>query len=214
MSTQPFFTQRGGLVELPTRPGGDIFFIPFLFNPKEFTESETQVYSKTVVPMWADPMVQYVGGAGTTFKFDIFLEEMRMREIFDRKRKSKRLQEQLGGKLDGGKQTITTRHFFFTQKNNPAQIDFKQDLEQYIKRIESLRYPKRSDRPGLVYVNSPPRVMVILGKFKRIGFIEKTTIKYTDLFPDGRIRSAVMNVDMILAFGRSAQESRFNTVGR
>jgi hypothetical protein len=101
-----------------------------------------------------------------------------------------------------------------------ANIDFSKSVSDYMKRIENMSLPKRSGQDGQLFINAPPRVMVVMGKWYRIGFIEKTTKKILEFYSgktyddgtiveDGDIRSAEMSIDMILAYGRSAPENRF-----
>lgn len=216
--------ERGGLVELPHKPGGDFFFIPFLFNPKEYEISDTQTYSKKTIPLWPDPNIQYVGGAGQTFKFTMMLESLRMREIFG-ERHRRDVANQVGGSYQitsvnhGGAvaetNTITTRTFNNLQSGGQAhsintEIDFAADLESYIERIDRLSLPHRGGVAGSQYDSAPNAVMAVFGVFWKIGQIEKTKQKLTDFYHDGRLKSVQYEVEMtLIQGGRIGLDGRF-----
>jgi len=187
---------RGGLVELPTRPGqlGSFFFIPFLFNPHEFSEKDSQGWEKKKIPLWADPALNYSGGDGVDFKFQMTLELERLKEF----------------RSAGFQQTdenLAAQGLSFTAQS----FLFPDNLQDYIDRIELLKFPKRGGEAGNFFQNSPPRVMVIMGKFFRVGVINSTDIKYTEFMTDGSIRSASIEVNMLLSYGRTGN-NRFDTL--
>lgn len=165
--------ERGGLVIMPQNPGGAFTIIPFLFNPTEFSEEEGHSWDKKTIPMQGDPAVQYVGGEGGTFKFQLILEAERLAEFV----------------------------------TSSAASSLSGSIEQYHAQIEMLKQPQVTD-PGLLYEGSPPRIMVAFGTFFRIGYINKTSTTYTDFFVDGRMRSAEMEINMLLSFGRARQYKR------
>lgn len=186
--------ERGGLVELPhVRIDSSTWrFIPFLFNPHEFSEDDTQNYSRETVPMFADQIVQYVGGGGANFKFDMILEQDRLFEFLNYKN--------INQLLDIDKQG--SRQFFDNQTDEfKAKYIETNTVEKYIARIEELKSPKMGDA-GDYFGSSPSRVMVVFGSFYRIGYITKTDIKITEFYSKGQIRSATVGVSMILPAGR------------
>lgn len=192
--------ERGGLVRLPDMKDiGGWKFIPFLFNPSTYTEDDTQNYKRTTVPMWPDQLTQYIGGAGATLKFEIVLEKERIVEFF----RYRDINALLNTSAGSGNESARERKFFSGSTDSlSAVVQFPMTVDEYIAEIETLKAPKQGHDAGDFFAGSPPRVMVIFGKFYKIGFIQKTTIMYEEFFSSGETRSAQIQVSMILAYGR------------
>lgn len=200
--------ERGGFVKMPHEPGESWEFVPFLFNPFEYVEEDTQNYEKKQIPMWADPVLQYTGGGGATLKFDVFLEQERIKEFFAYD-KIGSLFEQPDNALGSNSKAVLA----IADAALTADIRFGSSMtvDDYIAKIESLKAPKQARSTGEAgdfFAMGPPRVMVVFGKFWKMGFISRTQITYTELYTDGQTRSAEIQVQMLLSHGRMNEYRR------
>lgn len=206
---------RGGLIEMPKKVGGEFIFIPFIFNPTTFEEEESDSYTVTTVPGWADPHVMYVGGQASKLKFEMILEQQRMVEMFRKANSNVQLAGLIGN--NEGKDKIIHRSFpnisSNPKKGAKSTIDFAERVDMYIERIKMIKRPARTGKAGQLFENAPARVMVVLGPhFSKIGHIDKIGTKYEEFYRDGTLKSATMSISMILTFGHSNQPGRFRNL--
>lgn len=182
--------ERGGLLEVPHIKNGKRWrFMPFLFNPQPFKIDDSQRYEITPIPLWPEPVLNYVAGEGASAKFDIYLEQDRINEFLEN--------------ANGLNNFNTIRAI--GNENSGVEIATPVTVDDYIAYIESLKLPKQDLGAGNFFEASPSRVMFIFGKFFRIGYIAKTSISYDEYFNNGGTRSAVINVTFLLSYGYANQ---------